>query len=116
MKIPHVLSTLLLAIGILTAPSLTYAEKPAAKATPRPHHFFKITDVSATSITISDDKTTKTFKIDKDTEITYKGETVTADKLSVGMKATVSPGISDDVASRISASDAPKEKDADKDK
>jgi hypothetical protein len=68
-----------------------------------------ITSISAESITISEGGKAKTFKITKDTEITLKGQKVKPEDLKAGMRVTVNMGSDPTVASRINASDAPKD-------
>jgi len=106
MKTPGILSVLLFSAALALVSQNVFA---GASATPKPreHHFNKITAIDKDSITTSDDKVTKTYKITKDTEITYKGETTTVDKLTVGLKVEIDPGVDDDVAGRIVASDPP---------
>jgi hypothetical protein len=68
-----------------------------------------ITSISAESVTISEGGKAKTFKITKDTEITLKGQKVKPEDLKAGMRVSVNMGSDTTVASRINASDAPKE-------
>jgi len=106
MKNPRILSVLLFSVALALVSQTVFAGASATPK-PRPHHYNKITDIDKDSISTSDDKVTKTYKIDKNTEITYNGETVTVDKLSVGLKVEVDPGVDEDVAGRIVASDPP---------
>ena len=83
--------------------------KPKPRSTPA-HHHTVIETVSADSITIDEPTGPKTFKITKNTEITFKGETTTADKLQPGMRVSVMPDMADaTVAGQIEANDPPKD-------
>jgi hypothetical protein len=68
-----------------------------------------ISSISAESITITDGGKAKTFKITKDTEIDLKGQKAKAEDLKAGMRVSVNMGSDATIASRINASDAPKE-------
>jgi hypothetical protein len=73
-----------------------------------PSHHTTIETVSTDSITIDSPDGTKTYKITKDTEITFKGDTVTADQLQPGMSVDVTPDAVDEtVAGTIVADDPP---------
>ena len=95
--------------------ALALCVSPAARAgnaTPKPriHHHTVIETVSADSITINQGTADKTFKITKNTEITFRGETTTADQLQAGMRVSVVPdSVDPTIAGQIEASDPPKE-------
>ena len=106
---------LLLALSVIitvfiVVPTHSFAgTKPAAKvkATPVPHRT-TIGSISSDSITVNEPKGSKTYKITKETVIEFKGQTKTASDLTPGMRVSITVGSNPDVASRISASDAPK--------
>jgi hypothetical protein len=106
--ISRIILPIVIALG-LCIPQFAHAGFP----TPRPkrtpsHHHTVIESVSADSITISASGGDKTYKITTNTEITFKGETVTADKLAVGMRVSVTPDAADEEsAGQISANDPP---------
>lgn len=64
-----------------------------------------ITDVSSTSISVKNDKNSKTYSIDSNTLITIDGKKASADALRSGMSADVTPsGINPNAARSIEAS------------
>ena len=85
------------------------AGAPKPRATPV-HHHTVIQAISADSITVSQTGGAKTYKITASTEISFKGETTTADKLQAGMRVSVTPDAVDEtVAGQIAANDPPKD-------
>jgi len=106
--IPRFALPFLLALTLCTA-SPAFAGNAKPRATPVRHHVV-IESVSGDSITIERPGGSKTFKITVNTEITFKGQTVTADKLQAGMRVQVTPDAADeDTAGQINANDAPKD-------
>ena len=105
--IPRIVLPILFALAICM-PRLAEAEtKAKPRATPA-HHHTVIESVSATSITVSSAAGSKTYKITKDTEITFKGDTTTVDQLQTGMRVQVTPDAADEnTAGKISANDPP---------
>lgn len=108
--IPRI-SLVLIAIT-LCLPRILQADTPKRPA--RVRHHMIIDSVSADSITIEltndDSGTSKTYKITKATEISFKGQETTADQLQQGMRVSVTPDPADDtVASVIQAEDPPKD-------
>jgi len=107
---PALLFILPIAIA-LCAPRFAAAGNP----TPRPrmtpgHHHTVIESISSDSITITQADGSKTYKITKNTEITFKGEETTADQLQAGMRVQVEPDAADDTAAAsITANDPPKD-------
>jgi len=104
--IQRILPSLLLTFALC----LFTATKASANPPPKPvHHHTVIEAVSADSITITSAAGTKTFKITKSTEITFKNQNVTPDKLEAGMRVNVTPDAVDEtVAGQIAANDPPK--------
>ncbi|HEV7401921.1 MAG TPA: hypothetical protein VGO11_03310 [Chthoniobacteraceae bacterium] len=114
---------LVLALGATLVTGSAYAEnkpRPPVKPVPgrgqplpkkeeKKQEHTTISSVSEESITTTGAGGAKTYKITKDTEITVKGQKATAADLKDGMKVSVSMGSDPTVASRISATDAPKE-------
>jgi hypothetical protein len=76
---------------------------PKKKATPPPVKAPTISSVTATSITVAEEKTTKTLTINQFTEITVNGQKATAADLKPGMTVNVTLGTDPSKASRISA-------------
>jgi len=108
--IPRIIVPILLAL-VLCTPQLVKGQGIKPRATPnRTRHHTVIESVSADSITIDQPGGSKTFKIVSTTEITFKGQSTTADKLEAGMRVQV---MADDVdpgtAASISANDPPKD-------
>jgi hypothetical protein len=116
---PRIILVLVLALAGQLLAGAAYAEnkcagrpqnnKPLPKKEPPKIEHTTITSISAESITISEGGKAKTYKITKDTEIDMKGQKVKADDLKAGMRVSVSMAADPTVASRINASDPPKE-------
>lgn len=96
------LTTVALATSI---PTRVQAGRP--KPTPVPHYHTVIAEISAESITVQGPKQTKTYKITKDTQITYNGKKVTAADLQAGMKVSVTAAMDPGTAVVITANKAP---------
>ena len=106
LMIPRIAFPILLALA-LCVPAFAGNSKPWV--TPGVHHTV-IESVSADSITITQADGSHTYKITKDTEITFKGETTTVDQLQAGMRVIVTPDAADeDTAGEIAANDPPKD-------
>ena len=100
MKTPFVAVTLAL---VLAVPGFAADKK---KKGPE-YHDTVIASVAANAVTITEDKTTKTFPINQFTEITLKGQRATVTDLQPGMAVSVTLGTDGVTASRIAASDPP---------
>jgi len=88
------------------------AKWPKTKPRTVAHHHTIIESVTSGSITVQTtgekDAATQTYKILPTTEITFNGQTVTADQLQAGQRVDVTPdGADDSVAGQITASDPP---------
>ena len=59
------------------------------KSTPPPVHETKIASLTATSITINEDKTPRTFTISQFTEVTVNGQRATLADLKPGMNVSI---------------------------
>jgi hypothetical protein len=66
-------------------------------------HVPTIASVTATSITVTEEKTTKTVAINQFTEITVNGQKATVAELKPGMGVTLTLGTDPTKASRINA-------------
>jgi hypothetical protein len=71
------------------------------------YHDTVIASVTGNSITITEDKVTKTFPITQFTEITLTGQRATVANLQPGMAVSVTIGTDGVSASRIAAGDPP---------
>ena len=87
--------------GLLTVNAAFGASKK--KPSPPPIHTPTIASVTATSITITEAKTTKTLGINQFTEITVNGQKATAAELKPGMGVSVTLGTDPTKASKIVA-------------
>jgi len=104
---PRIILPVLLALGLLTLPGALRAGEPKPRPTPV-HHHVTIEAVTTDSITINEPGGDKTYKITRDTEITFKGETTTVDQLQPGMRVQITPDAVDEtVAGEIQADDPP---------
>jgi hypothetical protein len=84
------------------APAVGFDKKKKAK--PPEHHETVIASVTPSAVTITEDKTTKTFAITQFTEISVNGRKSTAADLKPGMLVSVT--LTDPTrASRITATD-----------
>ena len=103
---PELVISVLLALAIVTSASGagTKTFKPKPVATPQPT---VITNVSPTSITVTNANGTKAYTISQFTEIKVNGLRATAADLKQGMTATVAMDTDATRASRIEAADAP---------
>src|SRR4051794_35068157 len=93
---------------LVTIVSLLLALNPAfgaskKKGTPAPIQTPTITSVTATSVTVTDAKSSKTLGINQFTEITVNGQKATAAELKPGMNVTVTLGTDSTKAARINA-------------
>src|SRR3954463_13256711 len=101
MKIRIVLTAVLFAIVALS-PASSFAAGKGKKKGPPVHHETTISTVSPTSITISEDKSSKTFTVSQFTEVTINGAKATVADLKPGMLVSVTLRDSSNL-SRISA-------------
>jgi hypothetical protein len=86
---------------VLVSPTLAGSKKKAAP--PPVQHHPVISSVTANSITVTEDKITKTLTINQFTEITVNGQRATAAELKPGMTVNVTLGTDATKASRINA-------------
>lgn len=104
----RIICSLLLSVVALVVAMPSVSHAAAAKKTPIPPKHTVIATISSDSITIDTGRTTKTYKIDKFTRLSFGGKTVTAGDLKPGMRVSVTQGSDKEVASVITASPAPK--------
>jgi len=88
--------------------SPTFAGSRKKKATPAPeYHPPVISSVTGNSITVTEEKTTRTFIVTQFTEINVNGQRGTIADLKPGMAVSVTIGVDPTRASRIVATGAP---------
>ena len=92
---------IILLCGLLALSSALGASKK--KPEPPPHQGPTIASVTATSITVAEASSTKTFGITQFTEIIVNGQKATAAQLKPGMKVSVVISTDSSKASRITA-------------
>jgi hypothetical protein len=91
--------------GIAITPAFGKGRK---KATPVPaHHQPVISSVTGNAITVSDQKTTRTFTITQFTEINVNGQRASIADLKPGMTVNVTIGMDPSYAGRIVATGLP---------
>jgi hypothetical protein len=91
---------------IIAAPGFAGSKKK--KATPSPaYHQPVISAVMTNAITVTDDKTTRTFTVSQFTEINLNGQRATIADLKPGMTVNVTIGTDPTRASRINAEGVP---------
>jgi len=94
--------------GITITPAFGKGRKK--KATPVPaYHQPVISSVTGNAITVSDQKTTRTFTVSPFTEINVNGQRATIADLKPGMTVNVTIGVDPSYASRIVATGLPAE-------
>ena len=99
-----VVSVLLAGITIIPA----FGKGRKKKATPAPaYHQPVISGVTGNAITVSDQKTTRTFTVSQFTEINVNGQRATIADLKPGMTVNVTIGVDPSYASRIVATGLP---------
>ena len=98
-----VISVLLVALA--TPPAFAGSKKK--KATPPQYHPPVISSVTGNTITVSEEKTTRTFIITQFTEINVNGQRGAVADLKPGMTVSVTIGVDPTRASRVVATGAP---------
>jgi hypothetical protein len=96
-----------IAIVALASASTAVAKDSRKKKKERESHATLITAVSATSISIKQDKIEKTVAITPATEIYVRDKKGAVDALQTGMAVNITLGMDGASASRINATDAP---------
>jgi hypothetical protein len=98
-----VISVLLVALA--TPPAFAGSKKK--KATPAQYQASVISSVTGNTITVSEEKTTRTFIITQFTEINVNGQRAAVADLKPGMTVSVTIGVDPTRAGRINATGAP---------
>src|SRR6266446_8593137 len=99
----------ILLTGITITPAFGKGMKK--KATPVPaYHQPVISSVTGNAITVSEQKTTRTFTVSQFTEINVNGQRATIADLKPGMTVNVTIAVDPSRASRINASGVPDKK------
>ena len=95
-----------LLIALATSPAFAGSKKK--KATPGPQHQAPvIASVTGNTITVSEEKTARTFIIAQFTEINVNGQRAAVADLKPGMTVSVTIGVDPTRASRINATGVP---------
>jgi hypothetical protein len=97
-------AVLLMGLLVVATSNPAFGASKKKKAAPPQKHETKITSVTPSSVTITEDKATKTFAINQFTEITVNGQKAAITDLKPGMNVTVTLGTDPTKASRITAS------------
>ena len=94
-------------LAVITAtPALAGSKKKKASSVPR-YHSPVISSVTGNAITVSEEKTMRTFVITQFTEINVNGQRGTIADLKPGMTVSVTIGVDPTRAGRIVATGAP---------
>jgi hypothetical protein len=99
-----VISVLL--VGLATSPAFAGSKKKKATA-PAQYQAPVISSVTANTITVSEEKTTRTFVITQFTEINVNGQRGAVADLKPGMTVSVTMGVDPTRASRVVATGVP---------
>ena len=95
------------ALLIVVTASPAFAGSKKKKATPAQYQAPVISSVTGNTITVSDEKTTRTFIITQFTEINVNGQRAAVADLKPGMTVSVTIGVDPTRASRVVATGAP---------
>jgi hypothetical protein len=100
---------LLIVISVLLVALATpaFAGSKKKKSTPAQYHPPVISSVTGNTITVSEEKTTRTFVITQFTEINVNGQRAAVADLKPGMTVSVTIGVDPARASRVVATGAP---------
>jgi len=94
-------------LAVITAtPALAGSKKKKASSVPR-YHSPVISSVTGNAITVSEEKTTRTFIITQFTEVNVNGQRATIADLKPGMTVSVTIGMDPTQASRVVATGVP---------
>ena len=97
-----IISVLLVALA-----TPVFAGSKKKRATPPQYHPPVISSVTGNAITVSEEKTTRTFTITQFTEIDVNGQRAAVADLKPGMTVSVTIGLDPTRASRVVATGAP---------
>ena len=95
----------ILLVALATPPAFAGSKKK--KAMPAQYHPPVISNVTGNTITVSEEKTTRTFIITQFTEINVNGQRGAVADLKPGMTVSVTIGVDPTHASRVVATGAP---------
>ena len=94
-------------LAVITAtPALAGSKKKKASSVPR-YHSPVISSVTGNAITVSEEKTTRTFIITQFTEVNVNGQRATIADLKPGMTVSITIGMDPTQASRVVATGVP---------
>ena len=105
-NIPFIVISVLL-VALATPPAFAGSKKK--KATPAQYQAPVISNVTGNTITVSEEKTTRTFIVTQFTEINVNGQRAAVADLKPGMTVSVTIGVDPTRASRINAEGVPAE-------
>ncbi len=91
---------------ITATPALAGSKKKKASSVPR-YHSPVISSVTGNAVTVSEEKTTRTFIITQFTEVNVNGQRATIADLKPGMTVSVTIGMDPTRASRVVATGVP---------
>ena len=106
-KSPYILFVAILILFASAAFTPGFAGSKKKKATPPQYHPPVISSVTGNAITVSEEKTTRTFIITQFTEIDVNGQRAAVADLKPGMTVSVTIGLDPTRASRVVATGAP---------
>jgi hypothetical protein len=92
---------------VVSATPPVFAGSKKKKATPPPYQAPVIANVTGNTITVSEEKTARTFIITHFTEINVNGQRAAVADLKPGMTVSVAIGVDPTRASRINATGVP---------
>ena len=92
---------------VLSASTPAFAGSKKKKATPAQYQAPVISSVTGNTITVSEEKTTRTFIITQFTEVNVNGQRAAVADLKPGMTVSVTIGVDSTRASRVIATGAP---------
>jgi hypothetical protein len=95
------------ALLVVSATPPAFAGSKKKKAAPAQYQAPVISSVTGNTITVSEEKTARTFIITQFTEINVNGQRAAVADLKPGMTASVTTGIDPTRASRVNATGAP---------
>ena len=98
---------ILISVLLVALATPAFAGSKKKKATPAQYQAPVISSVTANAITVSEEKTTRTFIITQFTEINVNGQRAAVADLKPGMTVSVTIGVDPIRASRVVATGAP---------
>ena len=95
-----------LLIALATAPAFAGSKKKKGSSAPK-YHTPVISSVTGNTITVTENKMTRAFRITQFTEVIVNGQKTTIAELKPGMTVSVTIGVDPTQAARVSASGTP---------